>query len=472
MELQGKKVVVVGLGRSGLALAEFLCRCGARVVATDQKSAAELGDHTLTYLRTLSVQLELDGHSTDTLLGADLILLSPGVPLSLEPIQRAREAHIPVLGEVELAARFLKGRIIGVTGSNGKTTVTSLIGNILSRAGFYTQVGGNIGTPLTSLIERSREEGFVVVELSSFQLETIDQFRPHMAVITNISPDHLDRHGTLGEYVHAKQRIFLNQTEADWAVLNADDPIVIKMMYNTRARPILFSRRHELDEGVFLQHEHIVWRIAGEEHQLIRLDEIPLRGWHNVENVMAALAVGMAAGACAEKVREAIKAFPGVEHRLEWVGRIDDVDYYNDSKATNVDSTIKALEAFDGNLIVILGGRDKGGDFNPLRPLLAERAKHVLLLGEASPKIARAIRGAAPMTTVTSMAEAVERAHQLAEAGDTVLLAPACASFDLFENYEHRGRVFKDEVRKLKLMAVNSSRLNLRIEEAEPMGKT
>lgn len=468
MDLKGKKVVVMGLGRSGLAAAQFCRQRGAQVTATDQKSAAELGDHTLTSLRTLDVQLELDGHSTSTLLGADLIIVSPGVPLELEPIQRARQAHIPVLGEVELAARFLKGRLIGVTGSNGKTTVTSLIGHILTRAGFSTQVGGNIGTPLVSLIERSRDDGFVVAELSSFQLETIDQLRPHIAVFTNISPDHLDRHGTLGQYVSVKQRIFLNQTEADWAVLNADDPIVLKMMYITKARPLLFSRRRELDEGVFVKPPDLIGRLGGQEHRLIRLDEIPLRGWHNVENVMAAMAASMAAGAASQCLREAIKTFPGVEHRLEWVGCIDGVDYYNDSKATNVDATIKALEAFERNVIVILGGRDKGSDFGPLRPLVAERVKHVLLLGEAGPKIARALEGAAPMTTVYSMAEAVERAHQLAEAGDTVLLAPACASFDLFENYEHRGRVFKDEVRKLKLMAVNSSRLNLRLEDAEP----
>lgn len=471
MDLKGKKVVVVGLGRSGLALVDFLCRRGARVMATDKKSEAELGAHTLTLLRALDVQLELGHHSDATLLGSDLILLSPGVPLSIEPIQRALEAHIPVLGEVEIAAQFLKGCVIGVTGSNGKTTVTSLIGAILSRAGFFTQVGGNIGTPLTSLIDHSREDGLTVVELSSFQLETIETFRPHIAVMTNISPDHLDRHKTLGEYIQAKRRIFLNQTEADWAVLNADDPIVIEMMYDTPARPILFSRRRELDEGVFVRQDDIVCRMDGEEQSLIGLHEIPLRGWHNVENVMAAMAAGIATGASIEAMREAVKTFPGVEHRLEWVARIDEVDYYNDSKATNVDSTIKALEAFEGNVIVILGGRDKGSTFEPLRPLIAERAKHVLLLGEASLKIARALEGAAPLTAVTSMAEAVQRAHELAEPGDTVLLAPACASFDLFENYEHRGRVFQDEVRKLKLMAVNSSRLNLRIEEAEPMNQ-
>ncbi|MBI3949296.1 MAG: UDP-N-acetylmuramoyl-L-alanine--D-glutamate ligase [Acidobacteria bacterium] len=469
MNLEGKKVVVVGLGRSGVALVEFLCRRGARVIATDKKSATELGDHMLTYLHTLNVQLELDQHSTATWLGADLILLSPGVPLSIEPLQRAREAHIPVLAEVELAARFLRGRIVGVTGSNGKTTVTTLIGVILSRAGFFTQVGGNIGTPLTSLVDSSREDGFVVVELSSFQLETIDTLRPHMAAMTNISPDHLDRHGSLGEYINAKRRIFMNQTAEDWAVLNADDPIVIQMMYDTQARPILFSRRRELDEGVFVQQDQIVCRIDAQEQSLIRLDEIPLRGWHNVENVMAAMAAGWAAGASVEAMREAVKTFPGVEHRLEWIGRMDEVDYYNDSKATNVDSTIKALEAFDGNLIVILGGRDKGSSFEPLRPLIAKKARQVLLLGEASAKIASALKGAAPLTFVTSMAEAVERAHELAEPGDTVLLAPACASFDMFENFEHRGRVFKDEVRKLKLLSVSSSRLNLRIEEAEPL---
>jgi UDP-N-acetylmuramoylalanine--D-glutamate ligase len=471
MDLEGKKIVVVGLARSGMALARFLAKRGAQVTATDIKSETELGGAVIAPLCALGVRLELGGHSSRTLLASDFILLSPGVPLSIEPLQRARAAGIPILSEVELASRFLKGRIVGVTGSNGKTTVTTLIGELLSRAGFFTQVGGNIGTPLTSLVDNSREDGFTVVELSSFQLEAIETFRSHIAVMTNISPDHLDRHGSLGEYVQAKRRIFLNQQENDWAVLNADDPIVIEMMYATAARPMLFSRRRDLDEGVFLMDQRIVYRMSDQEQELITLAEIPLRGWHNVENVMTAMAAGLVAGASVEAMREAVRTFPGVEHRLEWVAEINGVDYYNDSKATNVDSAVKALEAFAARVIVIFGGRDKGGNFEPLRRLVAERVKHVILLGEASDKIARTINSAAPMTRCQTMEEAVRRAYDIADAGDTVLLAPACASFDLFENYEHRGRVFKDEVRKLRFMAMSSSRLNLQIEEAEPVNR-
>lgn len=471
MELEGKKVAVIGLGRSGLAMVQFLCRRRARVMATDQKSEAELGCRTLTSLRMLGVHLELGHHTPESLLGSDFILVSPGVPLSIEPIRRARAARIPILGEVEFAFRFLSGHIIGVTGSNGKTTVTKLIGAILARAGRCVHLGGNIGVPLTSLIDRVGETDYVVAELSSFQLETIDQFRPHIAVMTNISPDHLDRHATLGEYIHAKRRIFLNQTAADWAVLNADDPIVLEMMYETRAHPVLFSRRRELDEGVFVRGDEIICRWHDGERLLMRRAEVPLLGEHNVENVMAAVAVGLIIGLATEPMREAIRSFPGVEHRLERVTRINGVDYYNDSKATNVDSAMRALEAFPGDLIVIFGGRDKGSDFRPLRPLVAERVKHIILLGEASPRIARALRGAAPMTQVASMAEAVQCAHRLARAGDTVLLAPACASFDLFDDYEHRGRAFKEEVHKLVDLAGEPLQLEVPIEETNSVNE-
>jgi UDP-N-acetylmuramoylalanine--D-glutamate ligase len=468
MKLEGKKVIVVGLARSGRALAQFLTTRGALVTATDIKSERELGDEVMAPLRALGVRLELGGHSPATLLAADLIVVSPGVPLSIGPLQPARAGGVPILSEVELAFRFLRGRMVGVTGSNGKTTVTTLIGQLLSKAGFFTQVGGNIGTPLTSLVEASQKDGFLVVELSSFQLEAIETLRPDIAVMTNISPDHLDRHGSLGEYVQAKRRIFTNQTLADWAVLNADDPIVIEMMYATAARPMLFSRRRELDEGVFLRDRQIVIRLDGREQELITLAEIPLRGRHNVENVMAAMAAGMVAGASPESMRETVKRFPGVEHRLEWVAEVNGVEYYNDSKATNVDSAVKAVEAFEGKLIVIFGGKEKGGGFDALRKPVAERVKHVLLLGQASDKMAAALKGAAPMTFCQTMEETVQRAHQLAEPGDIVLLAPACASFDMFENYEHRGRVFKEAVQKLRFATLTASRLNLRIEDAEP----
>ncbi|MCS6804196.1 MAG: UDP-N-acetylmuramoyl-L-alanine--D-glutamate ligase [Acidobacteriota bacterium] len=463
-EVTGKRIVVVGLGRSGQALAQFLIRRGALVVVTDQKSEVAFEPSQLEALRRLGVQLELGGHRMETLLSADMILLSPGVPPGIEPIRRARDAGIPLLGEVEWAWRFLKGRMVGVTGSNGKTTVTSLIGAILSQAGFDTLVGGNIGLPLTALIDRATDESVLVVELSSFQLETAETLRPHVAVMTNISPDHLDRHGSLSAYINAKRRIFLNQTRDDWAVLNADDPIVLKMMYDTQAQPIVFSRRRELDEGVFLMDERLVYRFGGQQHEVMKVKEIPLRGWHNVENVMAAVAASMVMGAPVEMVRQAVLKFPGVPHRLEWVGEVDGVMYYNDSKATNVDSAVKALEAFTEPLVVIMGGRSKGSSYEPLRPLVQARVKHLLLLGEAAPEMATALAGTAPLTLVGSMAEAVEQAHRLAQPGDVVLLAPACASFDMFENFEHRGDVFKEQVRRLKVLGPSSSRLDLRIE--------
>jgi UDP-N-acetylmuramoylalanine--D-glutamate ligase len=459
MQLNGKKITVVGLAQSGTAVSEFLARRGAAVTAMDIKSEAQLGD-AAAKLRASGVRTVLGGQPVEAVRGTDLVVVSPGVPLSIEPIAYARQSGIPVMSEVELAARFLRGSLVGVTGSNGKTTTTALTGELLAGAKFFVQVGGNIGKPLTSLIEGSREDGFIVAELSSFQLETIMELRPRVAVVTNISPDHLDRHGSLESYIAAKRRIFLNQLEDDWAVLNADDPIVRQMAGDTRAQVIFFSRREQLDRGIFVRDDELILRWHGQEKSLIARDEIPLRGWHNVENAMASLGAALAAASLGldrlllderliGALRYALKTFKGIEHRIEFVLTLDGVAYYNDSKATNVDSTIKALESFDRNIIVILGGRDKGSDYAPLRPLVAERVKHVLLIGEASDKIASSLAGGAPMTRCSTMADAVRTGRELAVAGDTVLLAPACASFDMFENYEHRGRVFKDEVTRL-----------------------
>lgn len=471
MTVAGKKITVVGLARSGVAASEFLARQGAHVTATDQKTQEQLGD-ALDRLRPLGVRLVLGGHPTEIFLDADLIVVSPGVPLTLEPLVRARAAGIPIISELELASRFLTGTLVAVTGSNGKTTVTTLIGELLAAAGLETVVGGNIGRPLTDFIGRTTEASVIVAEVSSFQLEAIETFRPRVAVVTNISPDHLDRHGTLEAYIHAKRRIFLNQDEQDWAVLNADDPVVRAMSEATPARPIFFSRRERLEEGICFCDGRILLRAGDKERELIRREELPLRGWHNVENAMAALGAALAAVALSRDgmdeqrramsladllplsdhmpFRQTLQCFTGVEHRLEWVAAIHGVEYFNDSKATNVDSTIKALEAFEGNIVLILGGRDKGSDFTVLRPLVQEKVKHIILLGEASAKIAQALAGTVPMTPVATMADAVRSAAERAEPGDVVLLAPACASFDMFENYEHRGRVFKAEVEKLR----------------------
>jgi len=448
MEINGKKVLVVGLARSGTAAARFLVERGARVVANDAKTEDRLASE-VAELRAQGIEVVLGSHPIEIFTDVDLIVVSPGVPMAIEPLKRARESGIKVISEIELASWFLRGSIVGITGSNGKTTTTTLIWELLKGAGFAVQVGGNIGTPLISLVESSRDDGFVVAELSSFQLEGIERFRANVAVITNITPDHMDRYDSFESYAGAKRRILLNQRPEDLAVLNADDALTRKMAGDTQARTVFFSRRQELDDGIFLRGEQVISRSGGSEQVLLSLSDIQLRGAHNLENVMASLAVGLGCGAPAQQMRETVRNFKGVEHRLEWVAEIDGVNFYNDSKATNVDATIKALEAFEGGVILILGGKDKDSDYSLLAPLVSERVKQLVLIGAASDKIAAALREVKPITRCSSMSEAVRRSFELASGGDTVLLAPACASFDMFDNFEHRGRVFKEEVLKL-----------------------
>lgn len=462
MDVEGKKVLIVGIARSGIAAARLLVSRGAIVIANDAKPESELRE-AARELRELGVMISLGGHPESLFKNADLIVLSPGVPADLAPLESARRAGIEIIGEPELAGRFLRGPVIGVTGSNGKTTVTTLIGELMRAACADVIVGGNIGMPLTSLIEKSSERTWTVAELSSFQLELIDSLRVNVAVITNITPDHLDRHGSLENYVRAKHRIFTNQTEDDWAVLNGQDQGVVDMVsaLGVQARKIHFSSAgRETISGeaaeIYVDGKRLITTMMTDyrgETEVIKLDEIPLPGMHNVENVMTALAatfcaMGTATGDLPALV-ECIKRFKGVEHRIEYVAEIDGIKFYNDSKATNVDSTVKALEAFERNIIVILGGKDKGSDYSTLAPLIRERVKQVILIGAASEKIARQLEGAGPMTRARSMQDAVLSAMEVAKAGDTVLLAPACASFDMFDNYEHRGRVFKEAVYKL-----------------------
>jgi UDP-N-acetylmuramoylalanine--D-glutamate ligase len=447
MQVQGKNILVVGLARSGAAAAEFLAARGARVTVNDAKPESELKDAAA--LRAKGIDVVAGSHPAELFENADLIVVSPGVPLALDAFARARAAGVPIVGEVELASRFLRGRLVGITGSNGKTTTTTLAGELLKDAGLPAQVGGNIGTPLISLVETSRKDGFTVVELSSFQLEAVDRLHLFASAIINITPDHLDRYDSMEAYAAAKANIFRHQTGNDYAVLNADDARVAKMEKLTDAQVICFSRRRELNEGIFLRGDEIIHRAQGEERVLIARDEILLRGDHNLENIMAALALGIACGAPAESMRRTIAAFKGVEHRLEFVAEIEGVRFYNDSKATNVDAAIKCIEAFDGGVIVILGGKDKGGEYAPLAASIRERCEHVILIGAAAGKIAAALENTRPLHRAATMPEAVELGLRLAAPGDTVLLAPACASFDMFDNYEHRGRVFKDAVRSL-----------------------
>ena len=458
MDVQGKKVLVVGVARSGVAVARLLAARGAMVIANDVKPEAQLAREA-EELRKLDVMLSLGGHPESLFENAELIVLSPGVPADLPQLESARRKGVEIISEPELAGRFLRGRMIGVTGSNGKTTTTTLIGELMRAAGAQVIVGGNIGTPLTSLIEKSGDDTWIVAELSSFQLEMIESLRVNVAVVTNITPDHLDRHGTFENYVRAKHRIFLNQTAQDWAVLNGNDKAIADMTrtLGVESRKIYFNSQsgssNQDRADIYVRDGRVYTTIITDDRsevEVIAIEDIPLRGMHNVENVMASLAAVFCAMGTRindlPALREAIKRFKGVEHRIEYVAEIGGVKFYNDSKATNVDSTVKALEAFDRDVIVILGGKDKGSDYTILAPLVRERVKRIVLIGAASDKIAAQLEGTRPITRAGSMRDAVTQSMEAASAGDTVLLAPACASFDMFDNYEHRGRVFKEEV--------------------------
>ena len=447
IELAGKEMLVVGLARTGIAAALFCAARGARVTATEERPESQIRE-TAAKLRAAGVKLELGGHQAQTFIEQDLIVSSPGVPLTMPALAAARAIGIPVWSEIELAWRFLRGRVVCITGSNGKTTTTSLIGHILESAGLPVQVAGNIGTPLLSRVDVSSDGGFTVVEASSFQLEAISAFRPDVAVLLNVTPDHLDRHGSLDSYRRAKARIFENQTEHDAAVLNADDAAVLQCAPSSPS-VYWFSRLNRVVSGCFVRDDEIVFRRNDAETVLLRRREIGLRGDHNVENVLAATAAATLVGVEPPAIAEAVRTFAGVEHRIEFVATISGVEYFNDSKATNVDATMKALDAFPGNLLVILGGKDKGGDYTILRKSLRDHARMVLLIGAAAEKIESQLGGVVPVERAGTMAHAVEIAEERARPGDTVLLAPACASFDQFESYEHRGRVFKQLVRSL-----------------------
>jgi UDP-N-acetylmuramoylalanine--D-glutamate ligase len=356
---------------------------------------------------------------------------------------------IPIIGEVELATRYLKGNIVAITGSNGKTTTTALAGEVVRGGGFTTLVGGNIGTPVISLVSDSTDESYSVLEISSFQLETIEKFHPKIAVVLNVTPDHLDRHGTFQNYWEAKRRIFENQAPSDFAILNADDPEAARMIQGLKGQLRWFSRKEEVAAGAYVRGERILYKDEKGEREIMSMDDMQLKGAHNVENVLAAVAIGSILAIEPAKIREAVCNFKAVEHRLEFVANINSVDYYNDSKATNVDATIKALESFTKNIHIILGGKDKGSDYTVLKPLLRERAKRVYTIGAAAEKIESQLGDVVPLTRAVTLDNAVRKAAEAASPGDVVVLAPACASFDQFTSYEHRGKVFKDLVQQL-----------------------
>jgi UDP-N-acetylmuramoylalanine--D-glutamate ligase len=448
MELKDKRVLVVGLGKSGVASALFLKARGARVTVSDSKPEAELHKEILPLLEQ-GITVETGAHGDRTFRGQDLIVVSPGVPYDAPLLVQARNLGEPVIGEIELAAEFLPGPIVAITGANGKTTTTSLAGEILAAGKLSTLVGGNIGTPAITFAGGADRKTWVVLEVSSFQLETIVNFRPRVAVILNITPDHLDRHKTFDRYREAKARVFENQQAEDGTVLNADDPATAELADRTRARLFWFSRKREPERGSFVRDGKIWFRDGQSELKIMAVSELPLKGAHNLENVLAGVSIGMLAGCEPERIREAVRNFKAVEHRLEFVAKIAGVDYYNDSKATNVDATVKALESFPANIHLILGGKDKGSDYTALNPLLRERVKRAYTIGAAAAKIESQIGGAVEIQHAETLENAIHGATEAAREGDIVLLAPACASFDQFESYEHRGRVFKEVVRSL-----------------------
>jgi len=444
-DLAGKNVLVVGLGRTGQAVAEFLLGRGVNVVGTDSMPPDNIGGR-IKALAQKGMTLELGGHEEDTFSSADLIVVSPGVPLTIAPLKKAMARGVMVIGELELAARFLSAPMVSVTGTNGKTTVTTLIGAILKAAGKKIFVGGNIGNPLINLVSDNKDVDLAVVEVSSFQLETVEAFHPRVAALLNITPDHLDRHAGFEAYVEAKARMFSRQGPEDTAILNADDPTVASMRIS--AKKLMFSRRGRVQDGAFIDRDTMM---IVKEKRVIRewpLSDITLVGAHNQENIMASILTGWALGADLDQAFKTAAKFKGLAHRLEFVGVIKGVSYFNDSKGTNPGAVIKSLESFTEPVLLIAGGRDKASDFTVLKDLVRERVRLAILMGEAREKIAGAIKGETEIVRVENITEALKLAVERAEPGEVVLLSPACASFDQFRDYVHRGEVFTEFVRR------------------------
>jgi len=449
MELTGRETLVVGFGKTGEELCRFLLNRGASVTVSEKRDARALSEK-MGFWKERGVRFETGGHRIETFLASDMIVPSPGVPKILE-IEAAIEKGIQVISEIELAHTFLKGRVIGITGTNGKSTTATLAHELLHREGIRSYLAGNIGIPLISYVEESLDDHIYVTELSSFQLEYVVRFKAFVSVFLNLSPDHLDWHGNFSEYFAAKKNLLKLQDVEDFCILNRDDPPVWELSKTIKPKVYGFSRSHKVVPGCFIEKEWIVCS-NGREEKIIQPGKIPLKGVHNLENVMSAVLIGFLFRVPPPAMRETIQAFKGLEHRLEEVANLQGVLFYNDSKATNVGATLKSLESFKTNIILILGGRDKGGQFELLKKPVKERVKKILLIGEAKEKIAQALKtdNGKPMDFVSTLREAVEQGFKAASPGEVVLLAPACTSFDMFQNYEERGRIFKGEVLRLK----------------------
>ncbi len=448
MNLKNKKVLVVGLARTGMATVRFLAGRGARVVVSEAKTTSQLGASRQA-LEDWVEQWELGGHTVPFFLGADWIVVSPGVPMDLEPLTVARARGIPVISEVELAFRFLRRPLIAITGTNGKTTTTTLIGEMLRASGKSAFVGGNIGNPLIGFADGPQTEEWAVAEISSFQLEGILLFRPMISALLNLTEDHLDRYSSFEEYCTAKGKVFLNQKEEDTALLNADDPLTLAFAHRVKSQVVLFSRERSVPFGCFMEAGTVFFQDTDGRKERFPLERMKIKGTHNLENLMAAIGVSKICGCSKEAVQKVIDEFQGLEHRLELVREINGVKYFNDSKGTNVGSVVKSLMSFQEPVVLIAGGKDKGGDYGPLKDLMAQRVRGMVLIGEAQDRIFAALGDLTETVKVNTLEDAVKWAASRAQAGDIVLLSPACSSYDMFENYQERGKRFKAIVRGL-----------------------
>jgi UDP-N-acetylmuramoylalanine--D-glutamate ligase len=445
----GKRISILGMARSGLACAKLLRKIGAKVFVSDAQSKEFLSDQ-MGKLEALGIDFETGGHTSKVVQGQDFIVLSPGVPLDIPILRQAQDSGIPAFSEIEVAFWLTDSKIIGITGSNGKTTTVTLVGEMLKEDDREFRTGGNIGVPFSAVVEEVSPDGFLVLELSSFQLERIEEFRPHISSILNVTPDHLDRHPDLESYLEAKLRILENQTQGDFAVLNSDDENSLRLAKQGKCKKLFFSTQKEVEQGAFVRQGELFSRWGGEEQKIVEASEIGIKGPHNLSNAAAACVICTILGVAPQSMQSALRRFKGVEHRLERVADMAGVSFVNDSKATNVDSVWYALQSVAAPIILIAGGRDKGGDFSRLRDLVKENAKALILVGESKERVKSALGDLVPSQYADSLEEAVGAAMGKASAGDTILLSPGCASFDMFKDYQHRGQVFKASVRDLE----------------------
>lgn len=447
MELKNKKILVVGLARTGVSTARFLVSQGARVRVSDASPADKLA-RSLEDLKGLDLEVETGRHSDEWFVSADLIVVSPGVPLEIRPLQKAQEKGVEIISEIELASQFTDTPIIAITGTNGKTTTTTLIGDILKKSGRHVFVGGNIGNPLIECVMEGKKADFIVAEISSFQLEGIRDFRPHISILLNITEDHLDRYSSMEAYIQAKGLIYRNQDYTDYAIVNVDDILVKRLTKDIKPRRAGFSRERTVVDGIYHADGKIISRVKGEA--IYDPEKFRIKGVHNIENAMASIAACEIAGCGRDNIQEAIEAFHGLPHRVEFVADIDGVSYYNDSKGTNIGATMMALQGFKGNVILLAGGKDKGGDYGVMVPLMQEKVKGMVLFGEARDKISQSIGKYTDTVLANDLTEAMEVVRRSATKGDVVLLSPACSSFDQFSGYAERGRKFVELVNAMK----------------------